>query len=147
MVCAGSTAKIIEFLEFANIGMQHPEASKLELVGEFDYLTFLRNYVDDLDGWYQYAQYTVELDHFIELETLRRKFDADPDRKTTVQPVMDICREQHDYWLSLIGDRQQFRVEGFEQGVLARQNAILALLNWEPIKSIPEKVIQARLCQ
>ena len=147
MVCAGSTAKIIEFLEFANIGMQHPEASRLELVGEFDYLTFLRNYVDDLDSWYQYAQYTVELDHFIELETLRRKFDADPDRKTTVQPVMDICREQHDYWLSLIGDRQQFRVEGFEQGVLARQNAILALLNWEPIKSIPEKVIQARLCQ
>lgn len=147
MVCAGSVTKITEFLELANQGRGHAEGGKLHLKGEHDYLAFLQNYVPDVEGWYQYALRTIELDHFIELEVLRRKIEGGLGDLKKLHAVQEICLAQHRYWLELLGDQAAISATDFESGVLARQNGILACLDWAPLKTVPDKLIKARLSQ
>ena len=144
-VCAGSCSKIIEFLDFANQGLKHPESAKLELKDTEDYLALLRTYVSSLDDWYRYAQLANELDCFIELEVLRRQVEKAPNSKECIQPLLDISRAQHSYWLELLGETDRFDAVGFKQGVIKRQNAMLKLLNKPLIKSIPNRLINSRL--
>ena len=147
MVCAGSAAKITEFLEFANVGRAHAEHAKLGLDGEEGHLKLLGDLLPDVAGWYDYALQTIELDHFVEIEILSRKIENDPETQDQVLPVLNICRAQHAYWLELLGDREQFRPASFEQAVLNRQNAILTRLHWAPVDAIPEKILSSRLCR
>lgn len=147
MACAGSASKITEFLEFANLGRNHPARAKLPLEKPDDHLALLRTFVSDLESWYNYTLLTIELDYFTEMEILRRKIAASPHEAAKLQTVLDIYSAQNAYWLSLIGARGGLDGLSFEEGVLERQNAILALLERAPIKSVPEKVIHARLTQ
>jgi len=145
MVCAGSASKIIEFLEFANLGRSHLASAELKFEGPDDHLELLRSLVSDLDDWYRYALLTIELDCFIEMEILRRKIEMQPDMQSSVQPVLDIYRAQHDYWLALLGQGENLNSKSFERGALERQNIILELLKIPPVKSIPAKVLNSRL--
>lgn len=147
MVCAGSTSKIIEFLDFANLGRAHPQGEKLQLDRGDDHLSLLGSFVEDLESWYHYSLLTVEFDHYIELETLRRKIEDHPELEAETQPVLDICTAQHKYWIELLGDREDFASTSFDQGVLERQNAVLATLKRAPVKAIPKKMINSRLYQ
>jgi len=147
MVCAGSVAKITEFLELAIQGKAHANGGNLALKGEDDYLAFLRNYVSDLDGWYSYALQTIELDHFIELEIIDRQIAENPDTAGKQMAVRDIFAAQHAYFVELIGDSALKFSSDFKAGTLHRQNAILDCLKLSGIKHIPEKVINQRLNQ
>ena len=145
MVCAGSTRKIMEFIDFANLGRSHPESAKLNLDGEDDHLSLLRSFVSDLDDWYRYTLLTIELDYYTEIEILRRKLAGDPEDKAQLQQVLELRTAQYAYWIELLGELDDYSTESFEAGVLDRQNAILALLNRPSIDGIPEKVLNARL--
>ena len=147
MVCAGSVAKITEFLELAIQGKAHANGSKLALKGEDDHLSFLRNYVSDLDGWYSYALLTIELDHFIELEVMERQIAENPADAEKQMAVRDIFAAQHAYFVELMGDTALKFPSDFKAGALHRQNVILDYLKLSPIKHIPEKVINFRLNQ
>ena len=147
MVCAGSVAKITEFLELAIQGKAHANGDKLALKGEDDYLAFLRNYVSDLDGWYNYALLTIELDHFIELEVLDRQIADNPADAEKQMAARDIFAAQHAYFIELIGDSAIKFPSNFKTGTLHRQNAILDSLKLPPVKHIPDKVINMRLNQ
>jgi len=147
MVCAGSTSKIIEFMEFASQGRNHAEGAKLGLDGPDGHLTLLRTLVSDIESWFQYALLTIELDYFIEIEVLRRKIEAEPDEATGLQAVLDLYRAQYAYWLELLGQSEQVGTVSFEQGALDRQNAILAHLNRPIVKTLPEKILKTRLDQ
>jgi len=147
MVCAGSTAKITEFLELAIQGKAHANGSNLALKGKDDYLTFLQNYVSDLDSWYSYALQTIELDHFIELEVIDRQIAENPDAAGKQTVVRDIFAAQHAYFMELIGDSALEFPSDFKPGTLHRQNAILDSLKLPPVKHIPDKVINLRLNQ
>ena len=105
----------------------------------------MNKFVPDLEMWYRYALLTVELDCFVDSEILRRKIKAMPQNQESLQPVLDICRAKHDYWFALLGDQDQDAALSFEEGVLNRQNAILALLNMPPLKTISNRMIEARL--
>lgn len=145
LVCAGSTSKIIEFMDFAIKGRGHPNSKKLELDGADDHLTLLKKFVPDLESWYRYALRTVELDCFVEAETLRRRINTEPHNKNSVQPVLDICRSKQKYWFELLGDQEPDSSKSFEQGILDRQNAMLELLNMPFVKKIPDRMKTARL--
>ena len=147
MVCAGSVAKITEFLELAIQGKSHANGGKLALKGEDDYLAFLRNYVSDLEGWYSYALQTIELDHFIELEVIDREIAENPAAAEKQTTVRNIFAAQHDYFVELMGDIALEFPSDFKAGALHRQNAILDGLKFPRIKHIPEKVINQRLNQ
>ena len=67
MTCAGSVSKITEFLEFANLGRNHPASAKLPLEGPDAHLDLLRTFVSDVESWYRYALLTIELDYFLSL--------------------------------------------------------------------------------
>jgi len=144
MVCAGSTTKIIEFLDFANLGRQHPQSSKLPLDGETDHLALLGSIVEDVDSWYHYALLTVELDHYIELKALRQKLEDEPEIRDQTKASLEICEAQYAYWQELLGEEGEYENRSFEQGVLERQNAILKVLKRPPLKTIPAKMLHAR---
>ena len=145
MVCAGSTSKIIEFMDFAVKGRDHPNNEKLKWDGADDHQALLNNFVPDLESWYRYALLTIELDCFVEVEILSRQINAEPTNQNRVQPVLDIYRSKREYWVELLGDQEQGFSENFEQGLLDRQNAILALLNMPLLRKIPNYVKTARL--
>lgn len=145
MVCAGSTSKIIEFLEFSHLGHAHPESAKLQLQDEGADLALLRSFVPDLESWYRYALLTIELDYFIEMEVLRRKLEATPDKREQIQSVLVICRRQHEYWKELLGDDRELGTVSFKEGALERQNDILAHLKMPLVKSIPNRVLNNRI--
>lgn len=147
MVCAGSVAKITEFLELAIQGRAHSNGGNLALKIEGDELAYLRNYVSDLDGWYRYALLSIELDYFIELEVLDRQIAENPEAADKQIAARDIFRAQYAYFVNLIGDSALKIPVDFKAGILHRQNAILESLKLPPIKHIPEKVINLRLNQ
>ena len=147
MVCAGSSAKITEFLELVNQGRTHREGGKLHLADGDACKAFLENYVEYVRCWYRYALLTIELDHFVELEVLRRKQLSSPTPDGTIARARAICKAQHAYYLSLLGDEVHGFATAFKAGVLDRQNAILDCLNWTKLKTIPDKVINLRLNQ
>ncbi|MEP1230388.1 MAG: hypothetical protein ABJG88_06905 [Litorimonas sp.] len=147
MVCAGSVAKITEFLELLIQGKSHANGGNLALKGEDDYLAFLQNYVPDLDGWYRYALLTIELDHFIALEVMSRQNAETPAEAEKQMTVRDIYAAQHAYFTELIGDSAAELPVDFKSGILHRQNAILDSLKRPSIKQIPKKVIDLRLNQ
>ena len=145
MACAGSQAKIIEFLEFINLGRTHPEARKLNLEDEHGHLDLLQSLVSDVDNWFQYAMATIELDHFIEIEILLRKLEGDKSSNNKLKPVYDVYVAQHQYWLDLLDDRNINQDMPFETGALVRQNNILTLLGRPTINRIPKTVKNRRL--
>ena len=147
MVCAGSVAKITEFLELAIQGRAHANGGNLALKGEDDYLSFLQNYVSDLDGWYSYALLTIEMDHFIELEVMDREIAENPATAGKQMTVRDIFAAQHAYFVELIGDSALKFPSEFNAGALDRQNAVLNSLKLPPVKQIPDKVLNQRLNQ
>jgi len=147
MVCAGSVAKITEFLELAVQGKAHKNGDKLALKGEDGHLSFLQNYVADLDGWYNYALRVIEMDHFIELEVIDRKIAENPADAEKEMGARDIWAAQHAYFIELIGKSALKFPSDFKTGTLHRQNAILDGLEWPNIKHITEKVINQRLNQ
>ncbi|MEP2944190.1 MAG: hypothetical protein ABJL18_02065 [Hyphomicrobiales bacterium] len=145
MVCAGSARKIVEFLELAIQGRNHPEGAKLKLEKQGDHLDVLGRYAPDIKGWYSYAMLTIELDSFILMEVLERKLEANPSGKERIQSVIDIIRAQHSYWLELLERSDEPNTADFKQGALERQNAILTHLKKPPVKAISNKVFNARL--
>ena len=147
MVCAGSVAKITEFLELAIQGKAHKNGAKLAIKGEDDHLEYLQNYVADLDGWYNYALRTIEMDHFIELEVIDRKIAENPAAAEKEIAARDIWAAQHAYFGELIDESALNFPSDFKTGSLYRQNAILDSLDWPHIKNIPEKTIDQRLNQ
>jgi hypothetical protein len=135
MACAGSTKKILEFLEFCN-------DSSLD--------------VDDCDGpldgivsepgnWYQYALATIEFDCFIEQERMRR-LDQEQSRPDRIRAAM-IYEAVGDYVQSLMESSGlcQMRHTSFEDGALARQNRILDILGRKRIRKLPPRHVMTRL--
>lgn len=145
MVCAGSTSKIIEFMDIAIQGRNHQHNEKLKLDGADDHLAVLRKFVPDLESWYRYALLTVELDSFVEGETFRRLKETEPDNQDHLESVLSICDAKHQYWLTLLGRDEQDKKISFKEGVLARQNAMLALLNMPQLKGLSDRMIKSRL--
>lgn len=147
MVCAGSVAKITEFLELLIQGKSHANGNNLIFKGEDDHFAFLQNYVPDLEGWYRYALLTIEMDHFIELEVMARQNTENPSEAEKHIAARDIYAAQHAYFMALIGDSAAELHVDFNAGILHRQNAILDSLKLPGIKQIPKKVINLRLNQ
>ncbi|MEO9969957.1 MAG: hypothetical protein ABJG15_09045 [Hyphomonadaceae bacterium] len=145
MMCAGSEAKIHEFLEFANQGRNHPQSANLSLEAPDDHIKLLGNYVSDVEAWYRYALLTIELDYFIELEVLRRKMEALPEDAENLQSVRDIYLAQNAYWLDLLGGSEATSPTSFKQGILDRQNTILALLKKPAVSGISDRAIRSRI--
>lgn len=145
MVCAGSAGKIIEFMDFAIQGRNAPNSERLKLGEPDGHLTLLHKFVPDLESWYRYALLTVELDCFVETKKVRHQMQAEPQNQESLKPVLDICRAQYEYWNELLGDYKANANASFKQGVLERQNVLLAQLNMPTLKSISDRTIKARL--
>lgn len=142
MACAGSTAKIMEFLERCNNGSTDQT---------IDTNAILEPLVGDIPNWYSYAIATVELDSYLESEAQRRraekKLEHNEIERSSAQYYERIalyCRE------ILYKNRPQEatnpdNIVTFEQGALERQNQILLTLGRKPLSALQQAHIDIRL--
>lgn len=137
MACAGSTKKIIEFLNFCNVGARQAEQDLLAL----------SDIVSDPENWYQYALATVELDCFIEKERALRAGASMVDTRDIPNESAQIFGALGAYVRRMMnaGSLNDDQHRSFEWGALARQNRILDMLGRQPIGKLPKKHIAARL--
>lgn len=135
MACAGSTKKIMDFLQFCNAGNR----------GLHDELN-LRKIVTDPDNWYQYALATIELDCFIELQRAQQNKIAAKDNRIDYDDIISIYKGLQSYCLGLAPKLAHNNFDNdFIAGSLERQNHILSLLGRSAISKIAHKHILNRL--
>ncbi|MEL7540125.1 MAG: hypothetical protein AAGJ51_04415 [Pseudomonadota bacterium] len=139
MVCAGAPRKILDFLTklTAHGG---PRETSLES-GQ----TKIEALTDNPDQWFRYALLAVELDAVVTAEYFRRRAAQHPDRKRHFHQVAAIYSQLGEYCVARLGAEDYSTIASFEDAVLTRQNAILALLGWRPLTRIPDKAIDRRL--
>ena len=133
MACAGSTKKIIEFLEFCNQGDE--EAADLTTI------------VTEPDNWLQYALAAIEFDCLIEEERAFTAQGDQPDVALIHEGSAQIYRDFGDYLRGLM-DRetsQAAEAQKFEAAALERQNGILDLLGRKNMQNLPRNHVLARI--
>ncbi|MBT8473603.1 MAG: hypothetical protein HKN14_04690 [Marinicaulis sp.] len=139
MVCAGSPRKIMEFMDVL-MRVDQPDEIKLAYGANT-----IHALTDDSDRWLQYAVLAVELDAVLTSEFFIRETARQPERAKHFRTVSEIYAQLGQYCVVHLGADGFSSAASFEDGILARQNAILELLGWPILKSIPEKVIAQRL--
>lgn len=136
MACAGSTKKIMEFLEFCNHGPSASKESKFNL----------GSIIDDPENWYQYALSTIDLDCFLEIEAMQQRASNADKAAEQTRASSAIYRALASYCTTIGGiDCAADDTRSFADAVLARQNAILQLLNKPTVRKIAPKHLQDRL--
>ena len=126
MACAGSTAKIMQFLNFCNDGESKNTQNLVGIVG-------------DADDWYRYAIASIEMDCFVEAERCKRSPDDLNKRAQIADDIAQYCR-------TLSPDLPHFGGSvDFETALLERQNSILTILGRSPIATLKRAHIAARL--
>ena len=140
MVCAGSTKKIMDFLEFCT-GELNAELSKLSVVGSQGAYAPLDKIVDDVDQWYCYAISAIELDCFVKIERRMHKLNNGLLSDQNHQRVIDTYKYVSDYGMSLLPSPTGVLETEYEAGSLQRQNLILEMLNRKPMKKIDKKCL------
>ena len=142
MVCAGSTKKIMEFLEFCTEGAyDDPKLSD----GDNPSYPIIENFVVYPEKWYAYALTAIEFDCFIELEYLHRQTQKEPTQELSLKNIMDVYEGMRRYCINVLGSPPPEEKTSFAENAAARQNAILKLLERKTIAAIPEKYLHARL--
>ncbi len=145
MVCAGSTRKIIEFLEYCNHGSD--QNSHKPGVEENEFL-FLKSYIGEVDDWYNYALSAIELDCFLEMEYFKKKISLQKGDEIS-QKIFAIYQSLANYCCELSSqetfNRDRKDTSDFLTGTLLRQNKILTLLQRDCIQKISAKHLRERL--
>jgi len=144
MVCAGSTKKIMEFLEFC-IDEMNGAFSGPNTLGDEAPSSRLGRIVDDTEQWYRYAIASIELDCFIKIARRKSKLNADTASATPDQEIIQIYQGISDCCHSLAPLSESTIDNAFESGSLIRQNAILSLLDKNPIKTIKKSHLAEQL--
>ncbi len=141
MVCAGSTKKIMEFLEFCT-GSMAAEFSRAECaadtagMGKDGAPAKLVSIVGDAGRWYHYAMAAIELDCFIKRERRRHKPEQGGSAGVEQQDIIRAYEEIAAYCASLMPLPCAAGQCGYETGALKRQNKILKLLDRKPVSRI-----------
>lgn len=132
MACAGSTKKILEFLEFCNAPppVVDPGLDLADLVSR-------------PDNWYSYAIATIELDCLVEAHRFGDPSEQDASARAIFAKVRDYAAGP---MVSSMVELESEN-ESLETQVLRRQNYILSLLGRPPITSIPKRHFAQRLEQ
>jgi len=141
MVCAGSTRKILEFIEFCNKEVVDESESASTRANE---CTSLQTHIHAIEDWYRYSLNSVELDCYIEAEYYSRKISSGEDISKNKR-IYKIYKDIGGYCDEILGENNRDRNINFAISVLQRQNKLLTLLGREVIGSIPKKKLHARL--
>ena len=139
MVCAGSPRKIMEFMDVLT---RNDEPDEVKPVSE---AVTIHAVTDNADRWFQYALLAVELDAVLTSEFFMREAAREREHANQYHMVSEVYAQLGQYCVTQLGSDDFSNTESFEDSILARQNAILDLLGWPTLKSIPEKVIAQRL--
>ncbi|MEL7190682.1 MAG: hypothetical protein AAGK17_14105 [Pseudomonadota bacterium] len=132
--CAGSTKKIMEFIEFCNEGAGNETGADLAAI------------VSDPQAWYRYAIASIELDCLCEAERVQRLRVKSTDRAKECEKAAQIYSVLGAYCRNLDPDLAAMPIQGsFESRALTRQNLILGVLGRPPVTSLSRKAIEERL--
>lgn len=143
-VCAGSTKKIMDFLEVCT--------SELE-AGFSDHTTGLSNTVpcplDDIvgnvDQWYRYAILAVELDCFLKMARRKQRIEKGVPSASEDEISLNTYRKIALYCKSLMSPEDAIVDDEYESGTLKRQNKILEILGRKPIAKFSDRALAEQL--
>ncbi|MEM1053520.1 MAG: hypothetical protein AAGI28_15640 [Pseudomonadota bacterium] len=135
MACAGSTRKVLEFLEFCNRNEACPPTAS----------SCLHEIVATPEDWFEYALATIELDCFVEQERLSRVGQnmSRGNEKSAADIYRDVGRYVRSLMLAPDYIAQHHSV--FEDDALLRQNRILEILGQKRIRKLPARHVASRL--
>lgn len=133
MACAGSTKKIIEFLDFCNQG--GGKAADLTTI------------VTEPENWLRYALAAVELDCMIEERRAIAAISDGSDGSLIHEGSAQIHRDFGNYLHGLMDRETSHTTEDleFEAAALERQNGILNLLARKKMQKLPRNHVLARI--
>jgi len=135
MVCAGSTRKIIEFLEVFDLSTQKtwPEPKQ-----------DLANLVNSVDDWHKYAIATIDLEWFVIRAQLKNEIAHQPEDATHKQSVLAIYEDISRYTAELFSLPVPEEAMLAEDAALARQNQILAVLGRPDVPRLRPAMVKKR---
>lgn len=151
-VCAGSEAKIMEFLTFCiePINDNKDDPSRYAP---------LAAYVGDPPAWYRYACAAIDLDIFLEIAARRQRIKAGDGDAAAMNAVISTYERIRIYCLECAGQRVQSSVHGGSQDdqakglsddtdqitqALYRQNVCLAALGRPRLANLSGRALRAR---
>jgi len=144
MVCAGSTKKIMEFLEFC-VNEMDSAFSKVMKPDDEKLPSSLDGAIDDLDEWYQYAISSIELDCFIKIARRKHRVSNEASTAESDKATMRTYQSLREYCLPLFSSEGTPLSDAFESGSIERQNRILGILKRQPMKSIKQSRLDEQL--
>ncbi len=148
MACAGSTTKIMEFLELCNGSRNRADVIDVTDIAAENMLEALTG---NVHKWYEYAILTLELDCYFETEAQRRRAEKMTKNREILlssaqyyEKIALYCRK------ILYKNRPQQDINSndivtFEQGALKRQNQILKTLGRKPLSALQQAHVDIRL--
>jgi len=141
MVCAGSTKKIMDFLELCTSEMT------TSFAGTSDSMAFpIEVIVGDVDQWYQYALSAIELECFVKVARRKNRIKNGAETLNDDQRSLETYAQISEHCTSLLpSDGAVSLDQDYEVGALARQNRILTTLNRKPISRISQRLLSEQL--
>ena len=141
MVCAGSTKKIMDFLELCTSEMSDAMSGERQQLN-----SSLGAIVGDVDRWYQYALFAVELDCFIKIARRQHRIASEAPSEVDDAKSLSTYRKIAEYCSALMPPEDTAPPDdAYEVGALARQNKILNLLNRAPLTGIASTLLNEQL--
>ena len=133
MVCAGSTRKIIEFLEIFDLGVQGSwPAPTCDLSG----------LVNNVDDWHKYAITTIEMEWFVARVRLKNEIAEQSEDAAHKQSVLKIYEDISHYMTDLFALSVPTRNMSEEEAARTRQNQILALLGRPDVSHLKRAMVK-----
>lgn len=144
MVCAGSTKKIMDFLEFCTNRMSDA-FSGTDDAQEAGSFTPLPGITDDVDDWFRYVLLAVEFDCFVKMARRTHRIETGISARTDHENSFNTYKNISDYCVSLMSPCDVTADVGYESGALMRQNKILGVLNRKPLTKIDKRILTEQL--
>jgi len=143
-VCAGSTKKIMDFLEVCTSELEAGFSENTTGLSDTAPCP-LDDIVGDVDQWYRYAILAVEFDCFVKMVRRKQRIEKGVASASEDGISLNTYRKIALYCKSLMSPEDAPSDDEYESGSLQRQNKILALLGRKPISKISDRALTEQL--
>lgn len=143
-VCAGSTKKIMDFLEFCTSELENGFSAQTTDLNDRSPCP-LDDIVGDVDQWYRYAILSVEFDCFVKIARRKHRIEDAVTSASEDEVSLNTYRKIARYCTSLMSPKDVPSDDGYKSGALQRQNKILEVLGRKPIAKFSERALAEQL--
>ena len=143
-VCAGSTKKIMDFLEFCTSELETVFSAQTTGLTDTPPCP-LDDIVGDVDQWYRYAILSVEFDCFVKIARRKHRIEDGVPSVSEDEVSLSTYQKIARYCKSLMSPDDAPSDDEYKSGALQRQNKILEVLGRKQIAKFSERALAEQL--